>query len=261
MSDSHGSHIWYELMTPDADGARAFYEKVVGWTIDAEPQGEMDYRMIAAPDGLVGGVMKLDAAMQAAGARPIWVGYICVDDVDATGAAMVADGATKFMQTDIPNVGRIALLADPWGGLFYIMTPTPPADDPDATSHAFDPAADGHCGWNELWSTDHKAALAFYRKHFGWEAPEAMDMGPMGEYRFIDHHGVRLGAAMTRDSDGPPAQWNHYWRVPSIAAAQEAVAAAGGSVMMGPHEVPTGDWILIGTDPQGAMFHLVGPKG
>ena len=29
----HGSWIWYELMTPDADGSKAFYERVVGWTI------------------------------------------------------------------------------------------------------------------------------------------------------------------------------------------------------------------------------------
>lgn len=261
MADSHGSYIWYELMTPDAPGARAFYERVVGWSVEAEASGEIDYRMIAAPDGLVGGMLQLGPDMLAAGAKPLWLGYICVDDVDATGDAMIADGATQFVRSDIPDVGRFAMLADPWGGLFYIMTPIPPANDPDAVSRAFDPLTDGHCNWNELWSTDHKAALAFYHKHFGWEAPEAMDMGPMGEYRFIDHQGTRIGAAMTRSPDGPPPSWNHYWRVPSISAAEAAVKDAGGSVMIGPHEVPTGDWILIGTDPQGAMFHLVGPRG
>jgi hypothetical protein len=29
---------------------------------------------------------------------------------------------------------------------------------------------------------------------------------------------------------------------------------------MGPHEVPSGDWIIIGKDPQGAEFALVGGK-
>ena len=37
--------------------------------------------------------------------------------------------------------------------------------------------------------------------------------------------------------------------------------ANGGKVLMGPHEVPTGEWIVIATDPAGAGFGLTGPKG
>ncbi len=32
----------------------------------------------------------------------------------------------------------------------------------------------------------------------------------------------------------------------------------GGTVSVGPHQVPTGDHIVIGSDPQGATFALVG---
>ena len=32
-----GSCIWYELMTSDADGSKAFYDRVVGWTIQTTP--------------------------------------------------------------------------------------------------------------------------------------------------------------------------------------------------------------------------------
>ena len=32
----------------------------------------------------------------------------------------------------------------------------------------------------------------------------------------------------------------------------------GGTIAMGPHQVPTGEWILIGSDPLGAEFALVG---
>ncbi|WP_394659797.1 hypothetical protein [uncultured Novosphingobium sp.] len=35
----------------------------------------------------------------------------------------------------------------------------------------------------------------------------------------------------------------------------------GGQVVMGPHEVPGGDWIIVGIDPGGATFGLVGPQG
>jgi predicted enzyme related to lactoylglutathione lyase len=79
----------------------------------------------------------------------------------------------------------------------------------------------------------------------------------MGEYRFIEHDGTRVGALCGVMPDQPP-RWRYYIRVPSIAASAEAVKAGGGNVAMGPHEVPGGDHIIIGIDPQGAEFALVG---
>ena len=48
--------------------------------------------------------------------------------------------------------------------------------------------------------------------------------------------------------------------VASISAANAAIPALGGKVMRPPMEVPGGDWIVQGIDPQGAMFSLVGGK-
>jgi predicted enzyme related to lactoylglutathione lyase len=84
-----------------------------------------------------------------------------------------------------------------------------------------------------------------------------MDMGEMGEYRFLDHHGVRIGA-LSGVMQGQQPKWRYYIRVPSIAAAKATAEAKGGTIHMGPHQVPTGDWIIIGSDPQGAEFALVG---
>ncbi len=259
MANPHGSFIWYELMSPDVSGARAFYEPLIGWRIGDRPQGPIDYRMIAAPDGNVGGALELSREMMDHGAQPIWVGYICVDDVDATMAAIVAEGGAKFMANDVPGVGRIALMADPWGALFYVMKPMPPADGADAGSTAFAPEIVGHCAWNELATDDAPAALAFYGKHFGWEAGRAMTMGDIGVYQMMTHHGVEIGAVMNRLPGGPPAMWNHYWHVANIDATPEQITAGGGQVVHGPAEVPGGSAIVMGIDPQGAMFALVGP--
>ena len=58
----------------------------------------------------------------------------------------------------------------------------------------------------------------------------------------------------------PVNGWNYYIRVAGIDAAKASVEANGGKVLHGPMEVPGGDWILNGIDPQGAMFALVGAK-
>jgi predicted enzyme related to lactoylglutathione lyase len=255
-----GDFIWYELMTTDPEGAKAFYDAVVGWNIGGEgPPEYQGYRMIERSDGkFAGGVLPITPEMQQHGARPMWLGYIHVSDVDSRVASIEAAGGRALVApTDIPNVGRIAMVADPQGAPFYIMKPIPPANDPNARSDVFSPDAKQRVGWNELSTSDPAAARRFYGEQFGWTTEEFMPMGDMGEYRFIDQNGQRIGA-IAGTMPGQPPRWRYYIRVPSIAQAKDSVEEKGGTVRMGPHEVPTGDWILIGSDPQGAEFALVG---
>ncbi len=257
MANKHGDWIWYELITPDADAAARFYAAVLGWTVGDQPE----YREIVASAGHVGGILTLDDAMVAGGARPAWLGYIKVADVDAA-AASVADGGGRTIvpPRDIPGVGRFAMVTDPAGAPFYVMTPMPFADRPETTSNAFatEPAIDGHVAWNELATPDVAAAFHFYGQRFGWVKDGQMDMGPAGTYYFVGH-GVRIGG-IAPVMPGQHPGWTFYFRVASIPVAAERIAAGGGRVVMGPHEIPGGDHIVIATDPQGATFALVGSK-
>ena len=36
--------------------------------------------------------------------------------------------------------------------------------------------------------------------------------------------------------------------------------ASGGTLVIGPEEIPGGDFIVIGIDPQGALFSLIGTR-
>ena len=255
-----GDFIWYELMTPDPEDSKAFYDAVVGWNISDEGPPEYGgYRMIGRSDGKhAGGVLPLTDEMQQHGARPAWLGYIHVNDVDEKLKAIeTAGGRTLLPANDIPGVGRIAMVADPQGAPFYVMKPIPPANDPNARSDVFAPSADQRIGWNELSTSDPVAARRFYGEQFGWTSDDFMPMGEHGEYRFIDHHGLRLGA-IAGTMQGHQPHWRYYIRVPSISVAKETIEAKGGKVAMGPMEVPGGDHIIIGFDPQGAEFALVG---
>ena len=261
MANPTGNWIWYELITTNVDQARQFYGAVVGWTIDVEASGATDYLMITDANGAAGGVLPMTADMAAQGGQSQWIGYINVADVDDAAARVVADGGVVFMpSTSMPGVGRFAMLADPQGVPFYLMTPTPPPGAPDATSTVFaaDPAIMHRVGWNELASPDLAASKAFYARHFGYAFNETMPMGPMGDYCFIDHGGERIGGMMQRQDPAQPARWLYYFRVPSITAAMAAIEAHGGSILMGPQVVPNGDHVVIATDPEGVGFGLVG---
>tara|TARA_R110002033_G_scaffold13802_1_gene40872 strand:- start:4430 stop:5218 length:789 start_codon:yes stop_codon:yes gene_type:complete len=262
MTNKHGDFIWYELLTPDQDAARSFYEKVVGWTIDKSADNEMDYRMINSASGPIAGSMTLTADMQSGGMPPCWLGYIAVDNVDDVVEATTAAGGAVHMEPhDLDGVGRIAFLADPSGALFYVMKPVPPADNPDASSNSFaatEPMA-GHCAWNELASSDPAAALNFYHDLFGWEKDGEMDMGPMGKYEFLRHDHM-IGAVMPRPQELPVSAWTYYFRVPDIDAAADTIEKEDGQIVQPPTEIPGGDYSLTAIDPQGARFALVGAR-
>ena len=118
----------------------------------------------------------------------------------------------------------------------------------------------GHCHWNELATSDQTAALAFYTGRFGWDKGDAMPMGEMGRYQFITHHGETIGAVMTRLADGPPPAWRFYFGVEDIDVAAQAVSDNGGTIHYGPAEVPGGSFIIVASDPEGALFGLVRPQ-
>lgn len=254
--------IWYELMTPDPDGAKGFYDAVVGWSLQPGSAESGDYGFIVRSDGgMNGGILRLTDDMAAHGARPCWLGYIQVPGVDAAVTAIEAAGGTLLMPArDVPMAGRIAMLTDPQGAAFYIMTPTPPPGQPDAKSDVFSVTDAQHFRWNELETSDPDAAIAFYRAQFGWGQEGAMEMGAMGSYRFIQADDVGIGAVMAMMDTTPHPVWAHYIGVDDIDRAAKAVQDHGGTVLHGPAQVPGDEYVLNGIDPQGASFALVGPR-
>lgn len=258
QTNRQGDFIWYELLSTDADAAQAFYAKVLPWTFADSGQADMDYRIVRAPDAEIAGLMALTPDMVANGASPVWLSYVAVDDVDSAVAEIQQKGgAVQMPAMDIPMVGRIAMVADPQGAIFYVMRPQGTGR---SLAFAYDQPRIGHAAWNELHTSDQEGAWSFYGDLLGWKRDGAMDMGPMGQYQFIRHGGM-IGAMMRAGPEMGSPGWNTYFRVPDIDAAKVAVEAGGGQVVQGPDEIPGGDFSMNCIDPQGAPFGLVGARG
>lgn len=255
MTKTPGRFIWYELLTTDPKAAAKFYGDVVGWTVNAIGGPHGDYHQWAMGDGAVGGMMTIPAPTGTGSMAPCWLGYINTPDVDQTAAAIAEAGGSVHMPPfDIPGVGRSAMVGDPQGAIFYVMAPIG-----EGESTVFSPGVLGHGGWHELHTSDEAKGFAFYAAQFGWKASEAFDMGPMGKYQLFNAGAGDLGGMMT-NTNVPRPMWLYYFNVDDINAALKRVEAAGGTVTNGPHEVPTGLWMLQATDPQGATFALLAPK-
>jgi uncharacterized protein len=256
-SSQTGRFVWYEYMGNDLKAAVDFYTGVVGWSAKDAGRGfDFPYEIVSAGSTMVAGMMDIPAEAKAMGARPGWLGYIWVEDVDKALPKLTAVGGKVLKApADIPGVGRFAVVADLEGAVFMLFRDAggnPPPPPP--------PGTPGLIGWRELHAGDGAAAFEFYSGQFGWTKASDFDMGPMGVYHIFDSGHGDMGGMFTKRSQTPAPFWLYYFNVDAIDAAAERVAAKGGRIINGPMEVPGGQWIVQGLDPQDAMFALLAPK-
>ena len=256
MGHPHGMPIWYELITADPDAAEAFYGAVLGWTFSRPPGGlSRGYRVGSAADVPVAGILPRP---EGAAIADSWFVYFAVEDPDATIDALEKKGGSVHMPaTEIPGVGRIALVSDPQGIPFYVMR-----GEGDGGSRSFMPGGQalvGHSVWNELTTSDPAAAIAFYGAILGIRQEGAMPMGALGDYQFLHAGDSGIGAVMAEGPSGRKA-WQVYFLVSEIGAAVNRLAEAGGKILQGPDEIPGGAFSVVAEDAGGIRFGMVGHR-
>jgi len=244
----NGRFCWGELLTTDPDAAADFYSAVIGWGTREWEGSETPYSVWMNGEMPVGGFMRLPPEVAATGAPPHWLEYISTPDAEACALKAENRGGNLLNLFDIPDVGRMAIIADPQGAVITAYQPS------DATPGHDGPASIGEFSWHELATTDADAAWAFYSEVFGWEAAERMDMGDMGFYQTFGRGARPLGGIFNGPPEMPAVGWLLYVRVEDVNAAVESVKAAGGRILNGPMEVPGGDAIAQCMDPPGGAF-------
>jgi hypothetical protein len=244
-----GRFVWYDLMTPDVEASKAFYTSVIGWgTTPFEVEGRPPYTMWTAGEAPIGGVVPFRPEMQGMPAH--WMGYVSVSDVDASAEqAKQLGGKLLNPPTDIPTVGRFAVIEDPQGAYIAIFKDA----NPPQTVPPFAPKK-MEFSWHELATTDWRAAGDFYQTMFGWETISENDMGEFGIYEIFGQGGAQYGGMFTKPTEMPMTAWCYYVRVEDVKKTAETVKQNGGQVINGPMEVPGGDWIAQCLDPGGGFF-------
>jgi predicted enzyme related to lactoylglutathione lyase len=221
-----------QLRTLDVEAARDFYSTVLG----------------AAPLQLV----PLHEQAVARGARPHWLGYLRVADVEQAAQAFLGRGAQMYATWVNPEGAHAAVMRDPGGAIVALAKP---------------PAADWTCTARSglvvdsfvLNTSDVTRAKVNYGELFGWEFLPPLDLGALGVlHPFTWAHGAARAGSLI-DIAGRPSvhpHWLYHFRVPALTRAIEAVRAAGGAVI-GPLALPDGEQVAVCDDPQGAAFALI----
>jgi uncharacterized protein len=234
-----GTFSWAELVTTDADSAKAFYSALLAWDYDDQPVGDDQVYSMVARDG------KHVAALYADESQPPhWNCYVTVESVDeSTAKAKAAGGAELHEPFDVMDVGRMAFVADPAGAAIFLW-------EPRQHIGAQLVNAPGALTWADLITPDPDGAARFYGELFGWTFEELSDVEG---YRVIKNGDRENGGVFLREDAAPG--WIPYFGHEDVARAIADIPGRGGDVLEGPVKMWDGA-IGVFSDPQGAPFAL-----
>jgi predicted enzyme related to lactoylglutathione lyase len=220
----------YTLRTSDVEAAHRFYGSLLG-------EGPLN-------------IVMLHEQAVARGARPHWLGFIEVDDVNRAANAFVERGATQLAPKWVNPEGlEASVLHDP-GGAVVAVAKAPPS------FHAARYGPD--VAWHSLMTADVERAKANYGELFGWEFKPSVDLGDAGvNHPFSWERGGppigSMGAVEGRPGVHP--HWLFHLRVSALDPAMAAVREGGG-VIVAVVTLPGGERVAVCDDPQGAAFAI-----
>jgi len=121
LVNAPGAMTWNDLITPDPDGAAAFYGRLFGWTAEEVPGGS-GYRVIRNGEHSNGGIMPFDLGRMGPETPPSWMPYFGHEDIDRVAREIEGLGGRRLNgPVRVPN-GTFAVLADPQGAVFAVLT-------------------------------------------------------------------------------------------------------------------------------------------
>jgi predicted enzyme related to lactoylglutathione lyase len=211
--------------------------------------------LFTAGPALVGGLLLLTRQARETGARPGWIGYVEVDDVDAIAErARQLGGVVHVEPTDVADISRFCIIADPQTARLAALKWRRPAQ---GQSPAL--GARGHVCWHELLAAKEDEALDFYADLFGWRRAQS-EKPEFDTYQMFCASGQTIGGVIAKPPVIDTPFWLYYFLVGDVDAAARRVNAAGGRILRGPVELSGGSWIVQCADPQGAVFALAGTR-
>lgn len=118
-----GGWCWNELWTRDEIGALAFYQRVFGYSHESMDLGDAGTYYVLKKDGVGRAGMMRSTQPKA---PSMWLPYVAVAHCDTIASrAPHLGGQLLAPPTDIPDVGRFAVLADPTGAAIAVLEALP----------------------------------------------------------------------------------------------------------------------------------------
>jgi predicted enzyme related to lactoylglutathione lyase len=248
-----GKFVWFDLFTHDLQSTSLFYESLFGWSFkETGSTGKIVKTILrdGVPIANAVYIKKEDPKLNASR----WLSYISVEDVDRAAKLSVKNKGSVYLQPrDLKNRGRIAVVNDPQGAIFGLVTAT--GGDPLDS----DFLVNQFLG-SELWTTNPDDALKFYNILAGYEQ-KLIDIKADLKYRRLVVNGRFCGGLMKLPWDDVEPAWIPYVSVKNTLETVEKAKKLGGKIIVEKDSAVQEGSIAIIADPSGAVFAIIQMSG
>ena len=253
-----GNPIWFDLATPDPDGAKAFYSGLFGWEwADVPMSGGNTYHMAIRGDANIAG---MSADNHANGVAGVWVNSVYVEDAEETAERIEASGGRVLSAPhNADGWGVTARVSTPEGAIFGLWQ--------SLKGYGADVFAEpGAVCWIEYHTGDLEAAKRFYSDTLDADfdtitIPMDSDTGSDYTVTMLSIDSQQMPCAFFKLPEGEhAARWATYFMVEDIHSSIAKAESLGAKVVFPVMEVPPGSLASL-TDPQDVRFSLWQPAG
>jgi predicted enzyme related to lactoylglutathione lyase len=244
-----GKFVWFDCVTADTYGSKAFYGVVFNWNFHSIGSGPGRYTLIENKGRNIGGMhFRPRGKGGAQGSR--WLSLLSVED-PAQAVRYVETNGGKVVVPPTPFEGRgvHALFRDNDGAVFGVLK-SDTGDPPDGA------VASGEFVWLDLFARDPKKAAEFYRGLAGYDAT-VKETPAQTQRVMLSTGGVTRASIITLPKEIPDPGWLPFVHMDDVAAAVARASANGGKVLFAPRPEYLGGHIAVIADPQGGVIGIV----
>lgn len=243
-----GKFVWADLVTDDVVVARKFYAQLFGWSF----RDLGGYAIAANDDRPLAGMFQRPRPAGRDDAKPRWVGYVSVSNVERAQKAVTSGGGKVLAPPGkFPKRGEQAIFADPEGALFGVIDSS--AGDPEDFL-----AEPGDWIWMQLMSRDGRKAAEFYRSIADYEIVENTQSNRLSDLVLTSKGYARATVrAIPSGYDQVRPTWLPFVRVKNVGQSVAKAKELGGKALIAPKPEYLEGKIAVIADPTGAAIGLL----
>ena len=241
-------------MGKDAKKAQAFFGELFHWKTKEAPTPQGSYTMIALGNETIGGYMQ---PMSGGAQPPHWLSHLQVASAQEAAHTVKSLGGKIVKEpSKIGEMGTMAVVTDPLGGLLALWQPT----KPEVAGGDYK-GLDGSWIWNELYTADPDRSVAFYKAigGFGVETMKSNGSSPGPDrYEILTSDGKGRGGVMKMP--GLPQMWMPYVKVANTDATVAQAKKLGGTSKKEAETIPNVGRLAVLADPLGVLLGILQPS-
>jgi predicted enzyme related to lactoylglutathione lyase len=243
-----GQVIWHDLATADLEASKAFYGGLLGWTFEALTDKGRRYTAVYNGGKLIGGMFEF-SSRDKEDPTGEWLINLSTDNVAQAAAAFAAAGGTILEPARaVADRGTAAFVRDPQQAVM-VLTKSSSGDPVEGEVPV------GSWLWNELWTHDGPAAMAFYKSVFGYDVEEMEGLGGRAYY-LLKKNDVPVGGMLEILNKDIRPHWVPFIRVDDLQVSLLLAMELGANILIEPtKEIRDGKVALLQT-PSGEPLVL-----